>query len=638
MINCTKSASEAIFQGCLQVASAIGDLDVRSGNAIVANHVYRFGDIDFDPGTFKLHRGGEAVQLERRPAQLLALLLAEPGRLVSREQIIDCLWGTNIHVEADLGVNTAMRKLRRALGDRTAEPSFIETVPRLGYRFLARVVMSPAVDADRHLIIAVLPFQDLGPNGQAQYLADGFTDETIARLGQIDPGHLSVVGRTSITTFTRDEPSLVGLRSRFGVDYFVESSLRAERDRLRVICKLVDLSDQRQVWAETYEGAPTRVLAFQESISRTIATRIRLHLTPSHARLAARRQSENPTAFDLYLQGRFFFNQNTRQTNGQAIGCYRQAVALDPHYALAWAGLAETLGVNPVNGDVEPALVAKAASEAANRAVQHGPLLAETYAARGFVRFWLEWNWLGAEVDFRQAVALDPNYAFARRMLGVALSHLGLHEEAQSSIRLACELDPHLPMHHALASQVSFQARDYTQAVEHARHATMLAPGFWIGHHMLAQAYERLGDLSRTLLAADTAIALTGGNAKTLAVKGFALAQAGQDVAAHTIIAERAAASAERYVPPFTEAAIYAGFSDLEASCDALERSLAVRDVNLAFLPSDPKWDPLRAHSRFQTIIGRAGFTLTSILHAPATQTSVNLHAVPPANDDILSA
>ena len=603
---------------------------------MVAGGVYRFGDAEFDPVALKLRRGGEAVQLERRPAQLLALLLAEPGRLVSRKQITDCLWGTGIHVEADLGVNTAIRKLRHALGDRTAEPSFIETVPRLGYRFLAAVVMLPAIEANRQLVIAVLPFEDLGPNGQAQYLADGFTDETIARLGQIDPGHLSVVGRTSITTFMRDRPSPAGLRARFGADYFVESSLRAEHDRLRVVCKLIDTSDQRQVWAETYEGVPGRVLAFQKSISRTIATRIRLHLTPARARLAARRQSENPAAFDLYLQGRFFFNQNTRQTNGQAIGCYRRAVALDPHYALAWSGLAETLGVNPVNGDVEPARVA--AGDAASRAVEHGPLLAETYAARGFVRFWLEWDWRGAEADFRRAVVLDPNYAFARRMLGVVLSHVGLHEEAHSSIRLACELDPHLPMHHALASQVSFQARDYTQAAEHARHAITLAPGFWIGHHMLAQAYERLGDLSRTLLATDIALALTGGNAKTLAVKGFALARAGQNEPARAIIAERVAASAERYVPPFTEAAIHAGFGDVEASLDALERSLAVRDVNLAFLPSDPKWDSLRPLHRFQTLISRAGFTLDRILHAPATLTSAVRHTVPPANDDILSA
>ena len=605
---------------------------------MVANQIYRFGDAEFDTVTFKLRRSGEPVQLERRPAQLLALLLIEPGRLVSREQIIDCLWGTRIHVEADLGINTAMRKLRRALGDQIHGPSLIETVPRLGYRFLATVFMLPCVEADRYFIIAVIPFEDLGPDGQARYLADGFTEETIARLGQIDPGRLSVVGRTSITTFMRDKPNPAELRSRFGADYFVEGSLRVEHDRLRVVCKLVDASDQRQVWAETYEGAPERVLAFQESISRTIATRIRLHLMPGHARVASRRQSENPAAFDLYLQGRFFFNQNTRQTNGQAIGCYRRAVELDPRYALAWAGLAETLGVNPVNGDVEPALVAAAAGEAASRAVQQGPLLAETYAARGFVRFWLEWDWRGAEADFRQAVALDPNYAFARRMLGVALSHIGLHEEAQSSIRLACELDPHLPMHHALASQISFQARDYTQAAEHARHATMLSPGFWIGYHMLAQAYERLGDFSRTLLAADTAIALTGGNAKTLAVKGFALARAGQDAAAREIIAERAATSAVRYVPPFTEAAIYAGFGNFEASLDTLEHSLAVRDVNLAFLPSDPKWDPLRSHSRFQTLIRRAGFMLDPVLHPPATLTSAVRHTVLPANDDILSA
>ncbi len=585
---------------------------------------YRFGDFEFDPIALKLRRDGQLLPLERLPAELLSLFVSEAGRLVSREEIARRLWGARIHVETELGINTAIRKLRRVLGDQSGAPSFIETIPRLGYRFIAPVSALSAPVPNRRLVIAVLPFEDLSPGVREDYLADGFTEETIARLGQIDPARLTVVGRTSIMALKRTTRGLAEIACEFGADYLVESSLRVERGRLRVVCQLIDAGDQRPVWAESYDGEPSRILAFQESISRTIATQISLQLSPSRAALAAHRQSADPAAFDLFLRGRYFWNQNTRATNEQAIALYRRATAIDPSYALAWSGLAETLGVSPVNGDVAPGLVIGQAREAARRAVDAGPHLAEPYAARGFVRFWLDRDWPGAESDFRHAIDLDPSYPFARRMLGVVLSHAGVHQEAREAIRLACELDPLFAMHHALASQIAFHARDFNAALEHARHATVIRPGFWIGHHMLAQARQQLGDHDGMFEAAEMALSLTGGNAKTLALKGYALARLGATDAARALLADSEAGAA-RYIPPVTPAMIHVGLGDNDAAFAALDRAVSVNDVNLAFLPQDAKWDGIRAMPRFARLMERCGFT-GPFLHPAVTPISAGRH------------
>ena len=567
---------------------------------------------------------GAPVSLERRPATLLLLLLRQAGKLVPRSCIVSELWGDNVHVESELGMNTAVRKIRRALGDDADEPAFVETVPRLGYRFIAEVRVS--APARRHLL-AVLPFEDLS-FGEERYahLAGGFTEDTIARLGQVAPDRLSVLGRISTASLRQSGHDSASVARELGADYFVEASFRAEAGRLRVVAKLIESRSQRQVWSESYDAEPTRILAFQDFVSRTIATRISVHLNDGVAASLLRRQSTNGAAFELYTRGRHLWHGHSRATNEAAIRHYREALTLDPDYALAWAGLAETLALAPVTADVAPSLVCEEASHAAARGVATGPHLAETWTARGFIRFWLERDWTGAEQDFRRAIAIDPNYGFAQRMLGVVLSHGGLHAEARQAIQRACELDPLYAMHHALASQIALHARDYVAAAEHARHATVVGPEFWIGHHMLAQARERLGDYEGMFAASATALGLGNNNSKTLGVQAYALGQVGRTSEATAILGACEMASTVRFVPPQPVALILLGLGRHEAALSMLDRALSVGDVNLAFLTQDPKFDPLRGHARFETLLERAGLRATTNLHPAATSNSAWRH------------
>ena len=585
---------------------------------------YRFGDFSLDVASLRLCQAGAPVSLERRPALLLLLLLRHAGKLVPRSLIVSELWGNNVHVETELGMNTAVRKLRRALGDNADDPAFVETVPRLGYRFIAEVRVS--APARRHLL-AVLPFEDLS-FGEERYehLACGFTEDTIARLGQVAPDRLCVLGRVSTTSLRQSGHDAASVARELGADYLVEASFRAEAGRLRVVAKLIEGRSHRQVWSESYDAEPSRILAFQDLVSRTIATRISLHLTDGGAAGLLRRQSTNAAAFELYTRGPHLWQGHSRATNEAAIRHYREALTLDPDYALAWAGLAETLGLAPVTADVAPSLVCEEASHAAARGVASGPHLVETWTARGFIRFWLERDWPGAEQDFRRAIAIDCNYGFAQRMLGVVLSHGGIHAEARQAIQRACELDPLYAMHHALASQIAFQARDYVEAAEHARHAIVVGPDFWIGHHMLAQARERLGDHDGMLAASATALGLGNNNSKTLGIKAYALAQRGRTSEATAILEACEIASTVRYVPPQPVALMLLGLGRHEAALSMLERALSVGDVNLHYLTQDPKFDPLRGHPRFEALLERAGLRAATNLHPAAMMNSAWRH------------
>ena len=245
---------------------------------------------------------------------------------------------------------------------------------------------------------------------------------------------------------------------------------------------------------------------------------------------------------------------------------------------------------------------------AAERAAAEGPDLAEAVASMGFVRFWLDWDWPAALADFRRASMLDPNYAFAYRMIGIASSHLGLHDAAQAAMRRSVELDPLFPMHHALSSVVAFQAGRFEAAAGFAQAAIALDPRFWIGHLQLAQAAEQLGRTEQALDALGHASATCGDSSKPAALRGYILGRAGRRGDAAAELAALQEATRVRFVPPYARALIHAGLDEADEAFSALDQAIAVRDVNLAFLALDPKWRHLRRDPRFDAVIARCGF------------------------------
>jgi TolB-like protein/DNA-binding winged helix-turn-helix (wHTH) protein/tetratricopeptide (TPR) repeat protein len=625
-----------------------------------APDTFRFGDFELDVAAYQLRRKGRPVKIGRQPMDLLILLVEHRGQLVPRAAIVERLWGQDVFVDVETGVNTAISKIRQALRDSSEAPAFVETVPGKGYRFIApleapkrtEIEVAPAPQPAepappsperppaivRHRLpvalaaiaillagavwawrgatstvsgvtLAVLPFENLSGDPDREYLADGLAEETIASLGQVDPERMRVVGRTSIMAYRGTTKSLATIGRELGCDYLVESSIRSEGGQLRVTSKLIRVRDQVQMWSQSYDRQPTSMLGLQRELSTAIASQIQLRLSAERMNALAQRQTRNAEAFDLYLRGLNFANQRTPPTTQRAIEYFKRATVLDPAYALAWSGLAMAYAASPINSDAAPLDAWGPARDAAQQAVRADPNLAEAHYASGYVDWALEWNWPRAEAALRRAIALDPQYAMAHVTFGHLLSQMGRHREAEPSMRRARQLEPLYAFPPAMSAQVAFQARDYPGAVEYATQAIGLDPEFWIGHMSRAQGYERLGQYDRAVEDATKAARFSSQNSKALSLRGYLLAKAGRPDEAREVLNAMRTAAQQRYVPPYAFALIYAGLGETDAVFDWLGRAYDAHDVHLMFLTADPKWDPYRSDARFTALLERCGFT-----------------------------
>ena len=618
----------------------------------------RFLDLELDLAAYELRREGRRVRLERQPMDLLILLATRRNVLVTREEIVERLWGKDVFVDVETGIHTAVRKIRQALRDDPESPRCVETVTGKGYRFIAPVdaaaeAAPPIPTADEtglppspsarpprrrwaaalaavavlaglwayargredaepsRATVAVLPFENLTGDPGQDYLADGLAEEMIAALGQIDPERVRVIARTSVARYRGSRNSVAEIGGELGADYVVEGSTRAEGGRLRITSRLVRVADQTQVWSASFDREPTSVVALQQELSHVIAGRVHLRLSPERLTALGRRHTTDAEAYDLYLRGRFFWKQLTPATNRRAIEYFERAIAVDPDYALAWAGIASVLAASPINSDVPPASVIGRVREAVGRAAAAGPDLPEAHGAVGYAAFAFDWDWPAAEAALRKAIALDPDDAMAHRTLGHVLSQAGRQEEATRAMARARELEPLSAMSHAISSQVAYQGRDYAGATAFAGQAIAVDPEFWIGHVMRAQAAAELGRTGEALESLAQAARFSDNNTKTMSFRGYLLAKTGRSAEARDVLRALEDAARQRYVPPYALALVHAGLGEADAAFARLDDALAARDVHLIFLPVDPRWDGLRDDPRFAALLGRAGLSWT---------------------------
>ena len=570
---------------------------------------YEFADFRLLPREKRLVCGQKPVKLQPKVFDTLLMLVENHGRLVEKDSFLKGLWPDTFVEEATLA--HCVSELRRTLRAESRETEFIETVAKRGYRFLLPVrttTLNPPGISKSGSIIAVLPFENLGPESEREYVADGMTEEVIAALGQIDPEQLSVIGRTTIMAYKHTTKSLLEIGQELGVAFLVESSLRSEGGRIRVTSKLVRAADQVQIWSATYDSEPKSVLAFQRELSTAIAQQIRLRLSPERLDALARRQAHNPEAYDAYLQGRYYWNLFTPATTRKAVECYVRATQLDPNYALAWCGLADAYASSPIHADARPREVWEKARAAAEKAVAAEPGLAETQTSSGFVKFWLDWDWSEAEAAYRRAIAIDPNYSLVYRLLGILLAHAaGREEEARSAMERARAIDPLQAMHHALSAQVAFLARDFRGALDFARHAAVVLADFWIANLQSAQAYEQLGEYESALKALSRGGGMGGENSKVISLRGYVLARMGRIDEARAVLQTLETLARERYIPACALAQIHVGLAEHDSAFALLDRAVEEHDVHLASLPADAKWDTLRGDPRFAEVLRRCG-------------------------------
>ena len=573
----------------------------------------QFGPFVLDLSRYELTRAGKTVHVERIPMNLLVLLVQENGRLIGREEIIERLWGKNVYFDTDNSINTAIRKIRYALGDDSGNPLYVETVLGRGYRFKGQASAASNGDtaeiakARPRIMLAVLPFENLSGDPAQEYFGDGLTEETIMRLGQISPHRLGVIARTSSMTYKQTSKSVVQIGRELSVDYVLEGSMRREAERVRITAQLIRVHDQIHIWAETYDRRLPGVLEIHGEIGAAIAAQVNLKLMLK----AEEQRSQNPLrdveAHDHYLRGRYHNARSNLFDLQKAIGYFKKATERDPSFALAHSGLADSLIILPVSGDLNPRDVCPAAKIAAATAVQLDPDSAESHTADATVKFWYDWDFKGAEAGTRRAIQLNENYSLAHMYLAHILSNVGRHDEALAVVQQALLLDPFSLIYGAMRGQFLYQAGKHREAVEQFRMTLDMEPRFWVGQICAAKVYEKMRMYPEALAACDRAWEFSGGNTEAPSLAGYVCAVSGDRAGAEGKISQMLEVREQRYVSSYNLALVYAGLGETDTALQFLEQAFEERDVHMTFL-LDHKWNGLRPNRHFQNLLSRVGF------------------------------
>jgi TolB-like protein/Tfp pilus assembly protein PilF len=576
----------------------------------MASEIIRFEDLELDLSRYELRRSGRVLRLERIPMDLLALLVQQQGRLVTRDQIIERIWGKDVFLDTDNSINTAIRKIRHILNDDPAQPRFLETVPGRGYRFVALTTSRRVLaDTDRgsgRVMLVVLPFENLSNDPQQEYFSDGLTEETITHLGQLSPEKLGVIARTSSMCYKRTHKTAAQIGAELAVDFLLEGSIRREGDQVRVTAQLIRVSDQIHIWAHSYDREVRGILNLQAELAMSIAEQVRLRLTPEEKLQLMRQREEDPAVLDDYLRGRFHWAKRRYPDICKAIEYFTAVLRRDPDHARASVGLADCHIVLPITSDVPSLSAFPKAKAAVDRALSIDDKLAEAHSSLATIKFWFEWDWGGAERSYQHAIQLNPNYSVAHLFYAHCLSNQGKHEPALEEILLARRLDPFSPIMTTLYAEFLYHARRYEEAKVEFAKALELDPYFWVAHICLGKLHERMGHYSQAIAELEKAREYSGGNSEALSMLVYVKAVAGEKSSAKDALKELIATEKRRYVPPYNIAVAYLGLGDRDETYRWLEKAHVDRDVHLTFL-LDPKWDSLSSEVHFQDVVRRVG-------------------------------
>jgi len=567
---------------------------------------FRFREFELDISAYELRRGGQPVHLERHPMDLLILLVERRRQLVSRADIAKRLWDSSVFVDVEMGVNTAIRKLRQALRDSRESPAFVETISGKGYRFIAPV---DAVLPERHQetieSVAVLPFTNDSADPDAEYLSDGITETLINNLSQI--WNLRVVARSTVFRYKGKEADPQKAGSDLHVRAVVSGRLLQRGSTLIVRAELMDVATGAQLWGGQYNRQAEDVFLLQGDLSREISEKLQLQLTGDQKQRLTKRYTEDAEAYRLYLKGRYHWNKRSADGFQKAVEYFRQALDKDPAYSLAYAGLADTYAYLPFFHVVPPREAMPKAKTAAAKAVEIDDHLAEPHVSLGYVSFTYDGDWSAAGKHFEQALALNPAYTGAHTFYAFYLSSLGRSEEALAVAKRAVDRDPASPaVSHSLAVQL-YLARQFDQAIEQAHNTLEMDARFAISYQVLGEVYLSKGMYREALLALEQFSALSRSSATSRALLAYSHARLGEDSAALRIIDELTAASKHSLVPALLFALIYAALDDQDQAFSWLEKAYEERFYRLAYLKVEALWEPLRSDSRFADLLRRVG-------------------------------
>jgi serine/threonine-protein kinase len=476
----------------------------------------------------------------------------------------------------------------------------------LGYVFFWKnSAPQPAQDKDT---VAVLPFVNVGGDGNTEYLSDGMADHLIRSLSQVPK--LKVRPFTSVIRYKGKEPDLAAVGQALKVQVIIVGRVRKRGDELSVSVELVDVQDNRLLWGGQFHGPGGNLITLQEDMAREIADNLPIDLTGKEKKRLARRYTEDPEAQRLYLQGRFAWNKRTKEGLTRAIAYYQQAIDQDPGFALAYAGLADCYNLFGGYGynHLTPRNAFRRARAMARRALRIDKTLAEAHTALAFEEATYKWDWTEADREYRAALAANPNYSTCRHWHACYLASMGRHEEALAEIKRAQELDPSsLIIHGWVAMILCYQGRT-DQALEQAQATVQMDPNYAVSHFFLGIIYRKKGMYAEAIREFQKAVELEKDSITYLTGLGEVYGLAGQHGEARKILARLKDMAKTRHVSPYGIAAIYAGLGEKEQALDWLYRAFKEHDGGMGNLKIDPNWDSLRAEPRFQRLVRKMKF------------------------------
>lgn len=453
--------------------------------------------------------------------------------------------------------------------------------------------------------LAVLPFKLFGAESRDTYLGLGMADSLITRLSALK--EIAVRPTSSVLKYGDGGKGLIEIGRELGVESILEGSIHISGGRIRVTVQLVSVHDQTPLWAEKFDEQFTDIFTVEDSISQRVAERLAVKLSSGERAALARHYTENTEAHLLSLSGRYLLEKRTPETIRKAIEFFEHAIEKDPNYALAYANIAESYFTLSITGGMPPREAFPHAKEAAATALELDPLLAEAHHNLGIVKFFSDWDWPGAERDFKRAIEINPNYAAARLTYAHLLSNLGRHPEAIVEINRALELDPLSLIANAIKGQILFFAGQYDDAEAHLQKAINVEPNFWISHLTLGKVYERRKQYSQALAECQKSSELSSAP-EPKSLLGYTYAVIGRTAEARRMLDELKEMSARSYVAPKHLALVYAGLGERDEMFRWLEKGYEDRDISLTFIKVEPRWDPYRDDPRFVDLLHRVGF------------------------------
>jgi TolB-like protein/DNA-binding winged helix-turn-helix (wHTH) protein/Tfp pilus assembly protein PilF len=458
-------------------------------------------------------------------------------------------------------------------------------------------------------MLAVLPFENLTGDPDQEYISDGMTEELIAQLGRMNPSRLGVIARTSAMQFKKTTKRADQIGSDLGVSYLLEGSVRTTGSRIRIAVQLIDARRESQLWAEQYERDARDLLALQREVAEAIVRQITtsLAVAPSHIGADAHRHSTVAEAYEHYLRGRYYWSKDTADRLQKAMEHFRRAIDLDPSYALAYSGVADTYTLLGSDGFLPMSEAYPLGRTAALKALELDDTLGEAHNSLAAVTADYYWDWAEADRHFKRAIALNPNYVTALRFYSFYLAYMGRPEEALAIAERARRVDPVSAEAQMNVGVILYFARRYDEALVEIRETLELAPDFGPAHIMLGRIYLATGTPDRAVEALERAQRIMGRRPDVLTPHASALARAGRQREARTMLAELRQLSSPRPAAPIRVALVHIALGETDRAFEWLDKACEARDWQMALLNVEPAFDVLRKDQRFAALVERVG-------------------------------